>query len=186
MTKNRPNKQVSWWRSWFTSPNTSNVSTTEDVKFLRRQIRSLERAIRENAYSTIRREDTDLFTAKQVMALASSGDNKVVRAVSQPPVVIDNQALQTLTRERYEERERTERQRRDLEGERQAHDVTRERFSELQRELLAEKENDKRDKARLRNENNDLQKQVDDLKTGLENGEKRDAQRRGSDNESPS
>ncbi|KAF7945061.1 hypothetical protein EAE96_009842 [Botrytis aclada] len=130
---------VSWWGSWFQSskapPIAPRVSTSDDVEFLRRQIRSLERVVRENIHYTTQREDPGMdFLAKQT--------------------------IEQLKREINDERERTERLKIDLGVERETLKDTRQMVTELRKEAVAEKQN----MAELRNENKKLQQEVDDLR----------------------
>ncbi|KAF5868789.1 uncharacterized protein Bfra_012120 [Botrytis fragariae] len=133
------NQTVSWWGSWFQSskapPTAPRVSTSDDVEFLRRQIRSLERSIRESIHYTTQREDPDISTARQT--------------------------IEQLKQERNDERERTERLKVDLGVEREAHKDTRQMVTELRAEAAAEKQN----MAELRNENRNLQREIDDLRS---------------------
>lgn len=129
---------VSWWGSWFQSSKapsiTPRVSTSDDVEFLRRQIRSLERSIRESIHYTTQREDPDISIATQT--------------------------VEQLKREVNDERDRTERLKVDLGVEREAHKDTRKMVAELRTEAIAEKQN----MAELRNENKNLQRDIDDLR----------------------
>ncbi|KAF7890187.1 hypothetical protein EAF00_008502 [Botryotinia globosa] len=129
---------VSWWGSWFQSskapPIAPRVSTSDDVEFLRRQIRSLERIIRESIHYTTQREDPDISTARQT--------------------------IEQLKQETNDERERTERLKVDLGVEREIYKDTRQIIAELRTEAAAEKQN----MAELRNENKNLQREIDDLR----------------------
>ncbi|KAF7910382.1 uncharacterized protein EAE98_012069 [Botrytis deweyae] len=132
-------QKVSWWGSWFQSskapPIAPRVSTSDDVEFLRRQIRSLERTIRESIHYTTQREDPDILIARQT--------------------------IEQLKQEKNDERERTERLKVDLGVEREAHKDTRQMVTELKTEAAAERQN----MAGLRNENKNLQLEIADLRS---------------------
>ncbi|TGO45342.1 hypothetical protein BCON_0401g00050 [Botryotinia convoluta] len=148
---------VSWWGSWFQSskapPIAPRVSTSDDVEFLRRQIRSLERIIRESIHYTTQREDPDILIARQT--------------------------IEQLKQERNDERERTERLKVDLGVERETHKDTRQMVTELKTEAAAEKQN----MAELRNENKNLQREIDDLRRKERSEKRRSAKHDDDDDE---
>ncbi|TGO37466.1 hypothetical protein BHYA_0096g00050 [Botrytis hyacinthi] len=153
----QPDQTVSWWGSWFQSskapPIAPRVSTSDDVEFLRRQIRSLERIIRESIHYTTQREDPDISIARQT--------------------------IEQLKLEINDERERTERLKVDLGVERETHKDTRQIIAELRSEAAAEKQKS----AGLRNENKNLQQEIDDLRRKERSEKRRSAKHDDNDDE---
>ncbi|KAM0124409.1 hypothetical protein ACHAO1_011040 [Botrytis cinerea] len=142
----QPDQTASWWGSWFrsskASPIAPRVSTIDDVEFLRRQIRSLERIILENIHYTNKREDPDILTARQT--------------------------IEQLKQEINDERERTERLKVDLGVERETLKDTRQMVTELRADAAAKKQNI----TELKNENKELQREVNDLRRKERSGKR--------------